>query len=127
MSQQARELNQGGNAGQQAPSDPSGARGHSETAHHGTDDRGHNGAERPVEQEDCAPLQTMVARALDRYFDDLEGDAPCDLYAMVMKEVEKPLLSRVMSYTEGNQSRAAEVLGINRTTLRKKLRQHDLG
>ncbi|MEA5446060.1 DNA-binding transcriptional regulator Fis [Gammaproteobacteria bacterium AB-CW1] len=73
-----------------------------------------------------APLCQAIDQALERYFQDLDGTAPNDLYAMVMQQVEQPLLRRVLSYTDGNQSRAAEILGINRTTLRKKLRTHGL-
>jgi Fis family transcriptional regulator, factor for inversion stimulation protein len=72
------------------------------------------------------PLRECVGAALDRYFADLNGTNPGDLYAMVMQEVEGPLLQRVMDFTCGNQSRAAELLGINRSTLRKKLRSHGL-
>jgi|GEM_PF-134275 len=72
------------------------------------------------------PLRETIDQALKAYFDDLNGTEPGDLYAMVLQEVEQPLLKRVLEYTRGNQSRAAELLGINRSTLRKKLRQHDL-
>lgn len=73
-----------------------------------------------------APLRDSIDQALDRYFADLDGTEPSDLYAMVMQEVEQPLLRRVLDYTGGNQSRAAEILGVNRSTLRKKLRYHGL-
>lgn len=72
------------------------------------------------------PIGVAIERALKRYFKDLNGTAPCDLYRLVMNEAEKPLLRTVMSQTGGNSSRAAEMLGINRNTLRKKLRQHAL-
>ena len=73
------------------------------------------------------PLSHYVGASLDRYFDSLNGSAPpCDLYRMVLEQVEKPLLERVLDYSRGNQSRAAEMLGINRGTLRKKLKQYDL-
>ncbi|HYW03263.1 MAG TPA: DNA-binding transcriptional regulator Fis [Gammaproteobacteria bacterium] len=72
------------------------------------------------------PLRTCVQKALDKYFADLNGHAPGDLYQMVMREVEAPLLESVMAYTRGNQTRAAEILGINRSTLRKRLRTHNL-
>lgn len=49
---------------------------------------------------------------------------PSNLYKLVLQEVEEPLFETVLNYTRGNQSRAAEVLGINRTTLRKKLKQY---
>ena len=79
------------------------------------------GSEPPIK-----PLNACVRNALERYFQQLEGEPPRDLYALVLSEVEPPLLQAVMSYTRGNQSRAAEVLGINRGTLRKKLKLYGL-
>lgn len=75
---------------------------------------------------DQEPLRVCVEKALDQYFADLEGHPPDHLHQMVMREVEAPLLARVMRYANGNQTRAACILGINRATLRKKLRQYDL-
>ncbi|MGD8379885.1 MAG: DNA-binding transcriptional regulator Fis [Gammaproteobacteria bacterium] len=72
------------------------------------------------------PLSECTEQALDQYFEDLDGHAPGDLYQMVLQQVEKPLFKAVMSYARGNQSRAAEILGINRSTLRKKLRFYGL-
>jgi Fis family transcriptional regulator len=72
------------------------------------------------------PLAKHVRAAMDIYFQDLDGQIPSDLYRMVLNEVEKPLLEAVMHQARGNQSRAAEILGLNRTTLRKKLQQHNL-
>ncbi|WP_444677313.1 DNA-binding transcriptional regulator Fis [Halomonas sp. E19] len=72
------------------------------------------------------PLREAVDVAMRRYFDHLDGGTVTDLYAMVMAEVEAPLMAAVMDYTQGNQTRAAEILGLNRGTLRKKLKQHDL-
>ncbi len=66
-------------------------------------------------------LAENVKAALDAYFADLNGETPNDLYRLVINEVEKPLLQTVMSHVNGNQSRAAKLLGINRSTLRKKL------
>lgn len=60
------------------------------------------------------------------YFDRLNGHRPGDLYDLVIGEVEEPLLKTVMDYSRGNQSRAADILGINRGTLRKKLKQYSL-
>ncbi len=73
------------------------------------------------------PLSHYVSASLDRYFESLNGCAPpSDLYRMVLEQVEKPLLERVLDYSRGNQSQAADVLGINRGTLRKKLRSYAL-
>ena len=70
------------------------------------------------------PLATMTESALQEYFRKLNGTAPGDLYDLVLSEVERPLFRTVLAYTEGNQSRAAEILGINRGTLRKKLKAY---
>lgn len=73
------------------------------------------------------PLSYHVRASLERYFKALNGsEPPTDLYQMVVDQVEKPLLETVLEYSEGNQSHAAGVLGINRATLRKKLRKHGL-
>jgi len=72
------------------------------------------------------PLSDMTAEALRRYFKDLNGHKPGDLYGLVLGEVEAPLFETVMEHTQGNQSRAAEILGINRATLRKKLKHYYL-
>lgn len=71
-------------------------------------------------------LCNVTEQALQHYFRTLNGHRPGDLYDMVIGEVERPLLKTVLDYTEGNQSQAADILGINRGTLRKKLRQHGL-
>ena len=67
------------------------------------------------------PLSTLTDEALRNYFASLNGHKPGALYQLVISEVEKPLLNAVMRYTNGNQSEAAEILGISRGTLRKKL------
>ncbi len=73
------------------------------------------------------PLSGCVEAALVSYFKDLDGHTPAgDLYQMVISEVERPLLAAVMQHARGNQSLAAEILGINRGTLRKKLQQYGL-
>jgi Fis family transcriptional regulator len=72
------------------------------------------------------PLHSCVRAMLDRYFNDLDGHKPGNLYDLVIDEVEQPLLETVLHYTRGNQSKAAEILGMNRTTLRKKLRKYGL-
>ncbi len=72
------------------------------------------------------PLCDLTEEALKSYFKMLNGQQPNALYELVIGEVEKPLLRTVLDYAEGNQSLAADILGINRGTLRKKLRQHGL-
>ena len=72
------------------------------------------------------PLSALTDEALKSYFASLNGHKPGDLYQLVIGEVEKPLLKAVLNYTKGNQSRAAEILGINRGTLRKKLKSYEL-
>ena len=73
------------------------------------------------------PLRECVRSAVANYFDQLDGHSTSGLHRLVLGEVEVPLLEAVLSYTEGNQSKAAEVLGINRGTLRKKLKEYNLG
>ncbi len=73
-----------------------------------------------------ASLEQCVIDSLDAYFDDLNGTEPHGIHAMVMQTVEKPLLQSVMRRTQDNQSLAADWLGINRNTLRKKLKDHKL-
>ena len=68
----------------------------------------------------------VVRDSLEGYFRDLEGETPANVYDMVIRLVEKPLLEVVMGQAENNQSRAAEWLGLNRNTLRKKLVDHQL-
>lgn len=79
-----------------------------------------------MKARDTGPLANCVKRSLDRYFRDLNGEKTTDLYDMVITEVERPLLEIVMRHAESNQCRAAEILGINRNTLRKKLKLHGL-
>ena len=74
----------------------------------------------PINVEDC------VRQSLQRYFADLDGEQPDGMYDMLVHLVEKPLLEVVMQQAQNNQSRAAEWLGLNRNTLRKKLVDHQL-
>src|SRR5271156_7242865 len=69
------------------------------------------------------PLRTQAEEALQCYFETLNGHKPAHLYELVIREVEEPLFKVVMSHVQGNQSRAATILGINRGTLRKKLKE----
>ena len=71
-------------------------------------------------------IDECIRDSLEIYFKDLRGSQPHDMYDMLMRVVEKPLLDVVMSHAEGNQSKAAEWLGINRNTLRRKLLEHKL-
>jgi Fis family transcriptional regulator len=71
-------------------------------------------------------IQDVVKKSLEKYFKDLGEQPPSNVYEMVVLTVEKPILEAVMARAEGNQSQAAEMLGINRNTLRKKLQQHGL-
>ena len=72
------------------------------------------------------PLRRHTEEALQAYFKTLNGDRPGELYDLVLGEVEEPLFRVVMDYTQGNQSQAAGILGINRGTLRKKLKQYHI-
>ncbi len=68
-----------------------------------------------------------VRKAMDDYFQDLDGEDPfCGVYDMVMNCVEKPLIETVLHHAGGNQTRAAELLGLNRNTLRKKIQLHKI-
>ena len=71
-------------------------------------------------------LCESVTIALTQYFEDLDQETTSDLYEFVLKEVEAPMLKVVMQHTSNNQSQASEILGLNRGTLRKKLKQYDL-
>lgn len=71
-------------------------------------------------------LDECVRLALERYFHDLDGEKPAEIYDMVLRKIERPMLELVMREAQGNQTVAAEMLGINRNTLRKKLIDHKL-
>ena len=88
-----------------------------------------NNAQRKKEAKalrNSKPLRKHTEEALTQYFATLNGDRPGDLYDLVLGEVEEPLFRAVMSYTRGNQSQAAGILGINRGTLRKKLKTYSI-
>ncbi len=72
------------------------------------------------------PIEQCVRENLDVYFRDLDGEEPHSMHEMLIGMVEKPLLEVVMREAQGNQSKAAEWLGINRNTLRRKLTEHKL-
>ena len=67
-----------------------------------------------------------VTRTLDQYFRDLDGEKPAAVYDMMMRTVERPMLEFVLRQANGNQTVAAQILGINRNTLRRKLSDHQL-
>ncbi len=71
-------------------------------------------------------ISLAVRKVMKQYFKDLDGEKCTGIYEMVVNAVEKPMLEVVMLQAQGNQTRAAELLGLNRNTLRKKLQQHGL-
>jgi Fis family transcriptional regulator len=72
-------------------------------------------------------IARQVRQSLQEYFKNLDGEEPpVSVYDMVINCVEKPLIETVLQHAEGNQSRAAELLGINRNTLRKKIQQYGI-
>ena len=77
-------------------------------------------------KEDRKSLKYQVGLALRRYFKELDGNKATNVFEMVMKEVEKPMLEEVMKFCNGNKSQASKILGINRVTLRTKLKQYNI-
>jgi Fis family transcriptional regulator, factor for inversion stimulation protein len=71
-------------------------------------------------------LADCVKKSLDEYFMHLDGQPPHAIYDMVLGCVEKPMLEFILNFVGGNQSKAAEILGLNRNTLRKKMAQYNL-
>ncbi|AWI77299.1 MAG: Fis family transcriptional regulator [Betaproteobacteria bacterium HGW-Betaproteobacteria-13] len=71
-------------------------------------------------------IADSVFRTLDQYFRDLDGERPAAIYDMVIRNVERPMLEFVLQQAKGNQTVAADMLGINRNTLRRKLTDYDL-
>ena len=71
-------------------------------------------------------ISACVYGALRTYFDDLDGEKPASVYDMVLKSVERPMIEVTLQQAGGNQTLAAEMLGINRNTLRRKLSEHEL-
>lgn len=80
----------------------------------------------PPDASGPEPLCESVAKCMEHYFAALGGYAPKALYEAVLGQVEPPLLRATLRYCDGNQSRAASILGINRATLRKKLAAYDI-
>ena len=79
-----------------------------------------------MDKRSSEPLRVCVKEAVENYLRHLDGHDVSELFDLVMAEIEPPLLEAVLAYTNGNQSRAAKMLGINRATLRKKLKRYDL-
>jgi Fis family transcriptional regulator len=77
-------------------------------------------------KQTSSEIGDTVRKSLDRYFKDLDGAKPRSIYDMVLKNVEKPMIETVLDKAEGNQTIAAEMLGINRNTLRKKINEHKI-
>ena len=95
------------------------------SVHKHTCEHGESALDTDSEGQDHS-LRQCVERAMEEYFVHLDGQSCTDLYQLVLQEVEDPLLSAVMKYTRNNQSKASEMLGLNRGTLRKKLKLYDL-
>ena len=76
--------------------------------------------------QQASQIYDAVKSSIQRYLLELEDTEPSEMYAMVLSQIEQPLLESVLEHTGGNQSRAAEYLGLNRGTLRKKLRIYEL-
>lgn len=81
-------------------------------------------AARPLSR---TPLREHVANSVRRYIGDLDGCDAENLYEIALRELEIPLFVEVLNHCDGNQSRAATMLGIHRATLRKKLKEYGLG
>ena len=88
--------------------------------------RTHHRSERSESSARENELSSTVRKVVKQYFKDLDGEKTIDVYDMVIHCVEKPMLEVVMHHAQGNQTKAAELLGINRNTLRKKLQEHGI-
>ena len=76
--------------------------------------------------EKISQLSHAVKHSIRRYLYELDGAKPNNMYDLVLQQIEQPLFEAILEHTKGNQSRAAEMLGLNRGTLRKKLRSYNL-
>ena len=76
--------------------------------------------------QEISQLSHAVKHSIRRYLFELEGTQPNNMYDLVLRQVEQPLFEAILEHTKGNQSRASEMLGLNRGTLRKKLRSYNL-
>ena len=80
----------------------------------------------PGQIDQVQSLRDSVSIAIRHYLEELDGQMATDVYEMVLTEIEAPLLAEIMRYTRNNQTKASIMLGLNRGTLRKKLKQHKL-
>ncbi len=85
-----------------------------------------NNAEDNSTNKEISQLSHAVKHSIRRYLYELEGTQPNNMYDLVLRQIEQPLFEAILEHTKGNQSRAAELLGLNRGTLRKKLRSYNL-
>ena len=79
-----------------------------------------------TEATQASHLREAVTESVRNYLKELDGQMTTDFYQMVLAEIEAPLLTEIMAYTRNNQTKASIMLGLNRGTLRKKLKQYDL-
>ena len=86
----------------------------------------HNTQSDASNENQTSGLKTIIRSSMSQFLNDLDGENPGNIYDLVMQQVEEPLLELIMQHVDGNQSRAAECLGINRGTLRKKLKTYNL-
>lgn len=86
----------------------------------------HNAKLTDYHETDHQTLRDSVEKAMNNYFAHLDGQDVTNVYDMVLSEIEAPMLETVMNYVQGNQTKAALLLGLNRGTLRKKLKKHGL-
>lgn len=77
-------------------------------------------------KEEISQLSHAVKHSIRRYLYELDGTQPDNMYDLVLRQIEQPLFEAILEHTKGNQSRASELLGLNRGTLRKKLRNYNL-
>ncbi|VAW66237.1 DNA-binding protein Fis [hydrothermal vent metagenome] len=94
---------------------------------HGTQQENENTNENPEQNPETNPgLNVIIRSAVSQLLNDLDGETHGHIYDLVLQQVEEPLLDLIMQHVDGNQSKAAERLGINRGTLRKKLKMYNL-
>ena len=80
----------------------------------------------PEKHSSPSQLHQHITEAIEKYFSNLDGEQPSNIYKMVIQEVEIPLFKTVLKYVNGNQRKAAIMLGLNRGTLRKKILEYRL-